>query len=285
MARNVAARQAGRVARRQLTYLGIGAPQVRSWLRTGFLIPRLPGVYAVGHTASSVEAVLIEAVLYAGPNAMLTGAMAAWWLGLRDDQPQTIELATPRKCRSLAGVHVHGRRQHARIWHRNLPVAPVADVLLDYAATATPRECKRALAQTEYHGYLELETLAALRCNGRVGGKALHAALAAHDPRLARVRSPFEVDFIEFCARHALPPPEVNVRVCGIEVDALWRADRVIVELDGGGNHHTPAQMRRDHANDLRLRRAGHVVLRYARAQLRVTPGEVADDLRAHVRI
>lgn len=270
------------MARRQLALLHVNDSLIGRWVRGGYLIRRLPGVYAVGHVASSAEAVLTEALLYAGPDAMLTGATGAWWLHVRDHQPQLIEVATPRRCESLPGIRVRERRDDVRTWHRGLPVAPVADVLIDYATTATPRELKRALAQAEYHGYLQLDALVALLHNGRRGGRALRAALVAHDPRLARVKSRLEIDFLEFCARHRLPAPEVNVTVAGIEVDAIWRAQRVVVELDGADNHHTPAQMRRDHVNDLTLRRAGHTVLRYARIQLVLQRGDpVAADLRA----
>ena len=277
----LAGRQWGRVAGYQLTHFGVERPLIRSWRRSGWLIHRLPGVYAVGHAASSVEAVLTEALLYAGPGAMLTGAVGAWWLHLRDHEPDIIEVATPRKRRSLPGVHVRGRRTHTRIWHHGLPTAPVADVLLDYATSATQKELRRALAQVEYHGYLELDTLVPRLRPGCRGAKALRAAIAAHDPRLARTKSPLEIDFVAFCAEHGLPAPEINVRVAGVEVDALWRAERVVVELDGGDNHHTPAQMRRDHAKDLTLRRARHAVLRYATDQLRRDATAVADDIEA----
>lgn len=231
----LASRQSGRVARRQLSQLGATRAQVRNWVRGGFLIPRLPGVYAVGHDGPSVKAQLVEALLYAGPGAMLTGAVAAWWLGLRDHRPEHIEVATPKRCGSLSGIHVRGRRDFTRTWHRDLPIAPVAEVLVHYAVTASHSELRRALAQTEYHGYIDLDLLLPRLRHGKTGSHALRTALTAHDPRLARVRSPLEIDFLELCRRYGIPAPEVNVRVAGLEVDMLWRAEGVAVELDGGG--------------------------------------------------
>lgn len=248
------------------------------------MIPRLPGVYAVGHDSPSVKAQLVEAVLYAGPEAMLTGAVAAWWLELRDHRPKLIEVATPKQCGSLPSIHVRGRRDFTRTWHRDLPVAPVAEVLFHYAVTASHSELRRALAHTEYHGYIDLDLLPPLLRRGKPGSCPLRRALAAHDPRLARVRSPLEIDFLELCQRYAIPAPEVNVRIAGLEVDMLWRAEGVAVELDGGGNHRTVAQMHRDRDNDLLLRRVGLVVQRYSRPQVLHRPDEVSQDVLRTLR-
>ena len=85
---------------------------------------------------------------------------------------------------------------------------------------------------------------------------------------------------LELCESAGLPIPEVNVAVGGMTVDALWRDQRVIVELDGKGNHGTPAQIARDHDRDLRLRALGFTVLRYAWEQLMRRPDLVLTDLR-----
>ena len=86
-----------------------------------------------------------------------------------------------------------------------------------------------------------------------------------HLPLLARRRSPLEADFVFLCEAAGIPLPEVNVVVAGIRVDALWREQRLVVELDGAGNHGTPAQIERDRRNELRLRQLGMLVLRYTR--------------------
>jgi very-short-patch-repair endonuclease len=39
------------------------------------------------------------------------------------------------------------------------------------------------------------------------------------------------------------------------------------VELDGYGNHHTPAQLRRDRRKEIALRQAGLNVVRYSEEQ------------------
>ncbi len=83
--------------------------------------------------------------------------------------------------------------------------------------------------------------------------------------------------FLEICESEGWPPPEVNVRVGGWEVDALWRGERIAVELDGHGNHHTPAQLKRDRRQELALRGAGLTPVRYAGEQLEQRVEVVAD--------
>lgn len=137
------------VARRQLARLGISDDRIRDWGKAGYLHRIHRGVYAVGHSAPSPVAELVAAVLYAGPNAMLSHATAAWWLGLLKRQPGTIEVATPRRCRSIKGVTVHDRKTLERSWHNDLPVAPIAHVLLDIATDLTENRLRRVLAEAE----------------------------------------------------------------------------------------------------------------------------------------
>jgi very-short-patch-repair endonuclease len=82
------------------------------------------------------------------------------------------------------------------------------------------------------------------------------------------------------CETEDVPKPDaVNVRVEGILCDAVYYEAKVIVELDGVGNHHSPAQIRRDRANDLKLRAHGWLVLRYSWYQLHEQPAVVAEEL------
>jgi hypothetical protein len=44
----------------------------------------------------------------------------------------------------------------------------------------------------------------------------------------------------------------VNAEIAGYEVDAVWKADRFAVELDGGESHGNPAAVVRDRARSWR---------------------------------
>ena len=110
----VAARQQGRVAWWQLRELDVPEGTISLWVRQGCLHRRLPHVYAVGHAATSSEAALVEALLYAGPGAMLSHATAAWWLGLLDTRAKTIHVSTPRRCAGVIEGHQDSPTAHAR---------------------------------------------------------------------------------------------------------------------------------------------------------------------------
>jgi hypothetical protein len=95
-----------------------------------------------------------------------------------------------------------------------------------------------------------------------------YAALQIHQPQLARAKSPIEIAFFELCEAARIPLPDLNVRMDGWLIDALWRKQCVAVELDAHGNHHTRAQMRRDRRKDLYLRSRGFTPLRYSDDQV-----------------
>jgi hypothetical protein len=251
------------------------------WVRDGYLHRVLPRVYAVGHQAPSVEADLVAALLYAGPGAMLSHTTAAWWWGLIDQQPRTITVSTPRRCKSLKGISVHGRRQLARTWHNGLPATTVAQALLDYAAVCPLRRLRRAIAEADYQRLAAPAELEAVLATGKAGSAKLRQALAIHQPRLAHTRSPLEELFVELCERHELPVPVCNVYVEGFLVDAFWPQQRLVVEVDGAQAHATPARMNRDRERDLALRRAGYTVHRYSWLQVTEQPQLVAADVRA----
>ena len=253
---------------------------VSRWLEQGYLHRVLPRVYAVGHPAASTEADLAGGLLYAGPGAMLSHATAAWWRGLLDDQPRQIHVSTPRQCRSQPGIIIHPRRTCKRTTHRGLPVTTVPQTLLDLAATEPLRTVRRALAKADYAGTLDVRAIEALLGSGRPGSARLRGALSEHQPRLARTKSGLEILFLEICEKAKIPLPEVNVWVAGWQVDALWRQERVAVELDGYDNHRSPAQVKRDCRKELALRTAGYLTVRYSEEQLTHHRKEVIADVR-----
>ena len=228
----------------------------------------LPRVYAVGHRAPSVEADLWAAVLYAGPGAMLSHATALWWRRLLDKQPWPLQVSTPRRCQSLRGIRVYGRRAHERIPHKGLPTTSIEQALLDYAAVAPPERLRYALANADYHKVLDIPALQVIAGNRRTGSTNLRNAIRRHEPKLARTRSPLERLFLPLCERIGIALPEVNVYIEGVLVDAVWHDRKLVVELDGENNHSSWNQIQNDRSKELILRRAAFDVVRYGTRQL-----------------
>jgi very-short-patch-repair endonuclease len=271
----------GRIGWAQLKALGIAKATIARWVADGYLHERLPGVYAVGHRSGPIEADLAEALLYAGPGAMLSHQTAAWWWQLTERQPKVIHVTTPRRCLSRPGIKVHGRRKLPRTWHNNLTVTTVPQTLLDCAAHSPLEDVRYFLAEADYHWRIDLTEVAAIAGRGKRGTKRLGQALEVHWPDLARTRSKLERDFLFLLEAGGLPRPKVNARVCGLTVDFFWPEHMLAVELDGPQGHGTERQVSRDHGRDLTLRAADIVVRRYGPRQVYAERALVLADLRS----
>lgn len=275
----VAAAQWGVIDSRQLRGCGVDKRATSRLVASGHLHPKYHGVYAVGHPNLPVEGKLTAALLAAGPDAALSHATAAWWWGLLKHQPTVVEISVPSRRGPVPGIELHHPRHLQATHHRRLPVTPVIQTLLDFAATASVRHLRRALAEAEFRGLVELDNVRQALGRGRPGAATLRTALDSHEPELAKTRSELERRFLALCKRHGLPTPEFNTKLWGYTVDAVWREQRVVVEVDGHRGHRTPAQLESDHQRDLVLRRNGYLVLRYTWRQVTRRAGEVAADL------
>jgi very-short-patch-repair endonuclease len=136
-----------------------------------------------------------------------------------------------------------------------------------------------ALSEADYWDLLDIEAIRAVCGRGHAGSVRLLSALERHEPRLAYSRSRLERKFIALCRRYGLPLPEINAKIGLMTVDALYRAQRVVVELDGHRGHRSPAQLSRDRRRELHCRRLGFTVLRYTEDQIDNEPELVAADL------
>lgn len=258
-----------------------------NWRAAGYLYPRLPGVYAVGSPARTIESNLFEAILYAGPGAMLSHPSAAHWLGLLAYAPPVIHVSTPRAKRSLDGIIVHGRRDVQRSSHRGIPVTTIPQTLVDLAATSRGdlKLVRRALKTLDFRGELEIGELWRFCGRGHPGSSALKAAILDYDPLFAHTNGPIEEDWVDICRRTGTPLPDAfDVWIEGIECDAVYHDAKLVIAFDGTDNHRSRAQVRRDRRNDFILRSHGWLVLRYSSDQLRDAADEVAAEVRANLR-
>jgi very-short-patch-repair endonuclease len=278
----LADRQWGVVSQAQVLELGVGRIGILRWQDERRLHRVYPGVYAVGHGSLATEGRLAAALFYAGKRSALSNLTAAWWAGMVKTEPVPVHVSAPGKRRSLPEVQVHCRRRVPRVLHKGLPITPPTQTLLDIANQLEFDDLRRALAEAEYLRLVTVDQVEAALGRGKPGAAALRAALERHRPQLARTRSRLEEAFFLLSEQHFHTQPEFNVWVAGWRVDAVWRAQRVVVELDSRLAHSTARNIENDHRRDLDVRAAGFIVLRYTWRQLIDEPERVVADLRRH---
>lgn len=150
-----------------------------------------------------------------------------------------------------------------------VPVTTASRALLDLAAELAPRELERLAAQAERAGLSDDRMLRQLleRHSRHRGASSLRDLVAATaGPQLTR--SDAEARLLELLRRAGMPRPETNVRVAGYEVDFLWRAERLVVEVDGFAFHSSARAFERDRRRDSALSAAGMRVMRITWRQL-----------------
>ncbi len=275
----IAARQDTIITYEQLLDAGVRRGAIAHRVRTGRLVRLHRGIYSVVAPPHPPQVALRAALLAARDAALGYRTGAAWWL-LVPSLPAVVDVVVRgRSPRMRDGVCVH-RSKHLTAddvtTHRGLPVTTPVRTLIDFAAVAPEAEVARAAAEAQV---LRLATATELRAAtgarpGLPGAAALRRMLDA--PDAAPSRSALERRLVRLVRDSGLPPPEVNARVGGVEVDALWRAQRVVVETDGWAAHGHRAAFERDRARDAELAAGGYVVLRFTWRQVRDEPLLVA---------
>jgi very-short-patch-repair endonuclease len=158
-----------------------------------------------------------------------------------------------------------------------IPLTTVARTLLDLAGSLPAQDLSRALDRAERLELFDLTAVEDLlrRAAGRRGAAALGRAVAAYRPR--HTRSELEDRFVELVCDAGLPPPRLNVLLAGEcathEVDAVWPAHALVVQLDGFAYHRTRRDRERDASTDADLELAGYRVLRLTWDEVVVHPG------------
>jgi very-short-patch-repair endonuclease len=166
-----------------------------------------------------------------------------------------------------------------------IPVTTVPRTLFDLAAVIPFHQLSRAVNEAEVRRLWDPLSLNDLltRHPRRPGAAALRAVLAT--PGVNITRSELEDRFLELLRDARLPRPETNVSIevngIWIEVDCMWRQQRLSVELDGHAIHATRSAFESDRARDRALIASGWRVMRITWRQLHDEPEALTRDLRA----
>lgn len=166
---------------------------------------------------------------------------------------------------------------------RGIPITSPARTLVDLATVLTPHQLERAVHQAEVLRLLDVrEVRDAMAGSGR---RSRHLDTFLSLPSPGPTRSVAEDRFLELIRAAGLPTPRLNahVEVDGklIEVDALWRDARVIVEIDGAAAHATRRAFEDDRKRDAALAAEGFVVVRLTWRRITIDARAVTRELHS----
>lgn len=280
----IATRQHGLVSRRQLLDAGISGHRIDRRVRTGALILVHRGVYRVGPIVG-VRGMEMAAVLacggHADPTAAHTVALAQWTAAAMRS------IAAPRRGPiQLVAAGCAGRRRPGLGVRRvpslpadavslvdGIPVTTACRTLVDLAAIASPHDLERAFALA-----LRLEIITRDLMRAAIADRAGHRGtrmlrtLIEKEADPAFTRSEAEQLLLRLIRKARVPEPEVNEIAERLEVDFLWRKQKVVVEVDGFAFHRSRRAFERDRDRDGVLVSAGFRVIRLTWRQIRHEP-------------
>jgi hypothetical protein len=232
----------------------------------------------------------MAAVLACGGDAGLSCREGAAWRGLRQSNRSTVDVISPRRRgRERPGIDAHTSRT---LLPRDIELVAgirctsVARTLLDLAAVLSRRAVERAFDQAEVLQVLDARRIEDVlaRAGSHRGAGVLRSILDDHAPGTTLTRNDLEEAFLAICRAAGLPQPEVNAWIglepTGYEADFLWRAERLVAEVDGGASHGTSRAFVQDRRRDQRLMVAGFRVVRFPWQQVFDEPHTVEATVR-----
>jgi hypothetical protein len=277
----IAAKQGGNITRAQLLALGLDDKAIAYRVKIGRLYRVHRGVYAVGRPPRTPLERASAAILACGTGAAVShsSAMALWGYWKRWEMPIEVLVVGDRR---VPGIRVHTSRTLRR---RDLTVqlgirtTTVARTIFDISPRLNDASLKRNVNKALTSRWLNESDL--VEVVTRLG----------HLPPARRIapllglsgtptRSGWEDDFPEFCAAHGLPTPIMGPVICGYVVDAVFPAEKVIVELDSWEFHKTRIAFETDRERDAETLAHGYITLRITWDRIDGTPAREARRLR-----
>jgi Transcriptional regulator, AbiEi antitoxin len=282
----LAARQSGVVAARQLTQAGVTKSAINSKIRTGRWRRMHRGVYATFSGEPTRLAQLWAAVLCAGPGAMLSHQSAAELARLADRPTELIHVTVPitRRVDKTPGIVVHYSTRAREALHpaRLPPQTRIEETVLDLASAAqtlddacgwVTRSLQRGLTtQAGLGHYLELRPK--IRWRSELAELLTLDAAGLHSALELRYRRDVE-------RPHGLPRGTRQARFRRGDHneyrDVLYEAYLTAVELDGELAH--TGERWRDARRDNAAAADGIFTLRHSWFDVTKSPCQVAAEV------
>lgn len=282
---DLAGRAHGVVTRRELVEAGLSAEQIRHRLDRGSLIPAHRGVYRVGHTAPSVDAAYLAAVLACGAGSALGGLAAVHHYGILRGPAPPAEVTSPRE-RRVPGVAVLRVRRLSRAdtttW-RGVPIVTLPRALVEIAGRLGAPDLARACHEA---GVLYRTTPAqverALARWFNAPGAAKLRKVVAGDVAVSLSR--LEAGFLAVLRDRDLPRPDTNRPAGGRRVDCRWPEAGLTVELDSYAFHNSRHAWERDRRREREAYARGDQFRRYTWADVFEQPAGMHAELEGLLR-
>jgi very-short-patch-repair endonuclease len=272
----LARRQHGVLSRVQLLRLGVGRDVIDRRLRAGLLRRLHRGVYCLGPIGSPRSREM-AAVLACCGKGVISHFSAA---GMREVVPPRlaqgpVDVITFAHHGRVAGI----KPRRVRTLHADevtsiegIPVTTAVRTLLDLATVLDGRDLERAVAESLARRLTTAKAIERMlaRHVRQPGSARLGHVIGSSTP--AFTRSELEERFLRLIRLGGIAEPEVNVKVCGFEVDFHWRREKVVVEVDGTAFHASAHKIEADRRRDAALSAAGSQVMRLTWRQITERP-------------
>jgi hypothetical protein len=282
----VAVRQHGNITRGQLVAIGLTDNAIAYRVRRGTLFRIHRGVFGVGRPPRTRLERAAAAVHACGPGAALShhAALALW--GFTSHWPTAFDVTLTTGDPRPKGITVHRSkaliRRDIRVQLGIRATSP-ARTILDCAPGTPARQLTRRVNNALHTPFLNRAQLADVCARFPTHpGATLLKPFAGHTD--GPTRSHQEDDFPTFCERSGLPRPQMNTRIAGHEVDAVFPAQKLIVELDSWEYHQDRQAFETDRNRDADTLAAGYATVRITHDRFHHQPDQEAQRLDAILR-
>lgn len=271
----------------------LGVPATTAYRRCGPGGPwtrLLPGIVLLSNAPPTRPQQVAAALLYGGPEAILTGAEACRTLGLRNvpEKCTLVHLLVPHGRRLHNYDYVHVERTHRMpkvLNRRGLPVSEPTRAVLDGCRRMTELRPVRALlteaVQRSFTTYERL--IQELEVGSRRGSAVPRLVLAE---MAGGAESVAELDAVRLWKRSGLPEPQWNKPLFSRsgaylgKPDAWFEQVGLAWEIDSLAFHAGAEGFARTLSRNARYAAAGVLVLPTLPARLRTDPEEVIAELK-----
>ena len=285
-------RQGGLITRSQALAAGCTTEAIRHRIRVGGpWSVVLPGIYLNSNGSPTDAQREIAAVLYAGPDCVITGLAALRHYAMRVPLSEYVDVlvpdATKRQTAAFVRMHRTTRLPDEPLLRAGIRWAPAARAVADAGRIQPDFGAVRALvAEAVQHRVCTLGQLTEeLRAGPGRGSAKLPAAL---EEVADGVASGAEGDLRKLIKGGNLPEPLYNPRLyVGAEFlaqpDAWWPDAGVAGEVDSREWHLSPADWARTMERHARMSAQGIIVLHFTPSRIRSDASRVIAELRSAI--